>query len=104
MEHVSRSDLDEAMAELWRGFADLARSRVADLERYSSALAAGQEPDGLRAAATSSAHKLAGALGSYRRAGSAEAGRLETLLRAPGLPDAGEVAVLVTALRAAVEA
>ena len=104
MERVSSSDFDEALAEMWRGFADLARGRVADLEEYSAALAAGQDPDDLRAAATSSAHKLAGALGSYRRPGSEEAGRLESLLRAPGVPDAGEVAVLVTALRTAVEA
>lgn len=101
---MSSSDFDEVLAEMWLGFADLARSRVGDLEAYSAALAAGEAADPLRDAATSSAHKLAGALGSYRRPGSEEAGRLEALLRAPGAPPAGEVAALVGALRAAVEA
>lgn len=101
---MSGSDLDQVLAEMWRGFADLARSRVGDLEAYSAALATGRPPDALREAATAAAHKLAGALGSYRRPGSEQAGRLEELLRADATPDSGEVAGLVASLRAAVEA
>ena len=101
---MSGSDFDDVLAEMWRGFADLARSRVADLEAYSASLAAGDDEPALRDAASAAAHKLAGALGSYGRSGSDEAGRLEVLLRGPGRPDAAEVTSLVTALRAAVEA
>ena len=98
------SDFDDVLAQMWLSFADLARTRVADLEAYSRALSAGTEPAGLRESAGAAAHKLAGALGSYGRRGSDEAGRLEVLLRGQGRPDPVEVASLVACLRAAVEA
>ena len=98
-------DLDAVLAQLWAGFADLARSRVTDLEAYADALVAGRDDPALRATAASAAHKLAGALGSYGRSGSDEASRLEVLLRpAAGPPDPDAVVPLVRVLRAAVDA
>lgn len=79
----SRLDFLDAM---WAKFSPIARERVADLERYVRDSESGEPTEAVRAAAEWSAHKLVGALGSFRRAGSAEAAIAERLLqeRAPG--------------------
>lgn len=96
------SDLDAMIAQMWATFAPLARSRVEVLEQYAAALADGQDGQALRDEATTAAHKLAGALGTYSRPGSQEAFRLEALLK-DGRPTADEVLPLVHALREAVD-
>lgn len=98
------SGLDDVLARMWAGFADLARSRVDALEAYARAYAAGDDDPALRAEARSAAHKLAGALGSYGRAGSDEASQLDLLLRDGSRRDPDEVTALVAALRRSVDA
>jgi HPt (histidine-containing phosphotransfer) domain-containing protein len=99
---VTTADLDAVLAQMWAGFAPLARSRVEALERWLQAYDAGHDDAELRAAAASAAHKLAGALGSYGRPGSDDASALEVLLRGPVTPD--QVRPLVLALHSAVHA
>ena len=99
---VTTADLDAVLAQMWAGFAPLARSRVEALERWLTAYDAGDDDAALRASAASAAHKLAGALGSYGRPGSDDASALEVLLRGP--VDLGQVRPHVVALRAAVDA
>lgn len=88
--------------ELWAKFSAVARQRVDDLERYIAAAQSGESGEDLRDAAESAAHKLVGALGSFRRAGSAEAAVAERLVRTHA-PVAALVPV-VRALRALVDA
>ena len=99
---VTPGDLDAVLAQMWAGFAPLARSRVEVLEQWLSGCDTGHDDADLRAAAASAAHKLAGALGSYGRPGSDDASALEVLLRGPVTPD--QVRPHVLALRAAVDA
>jgi hypothetical protein len=99
---VTSTDLDAVLAQMWAGFAPLARSRVEVVERWLATYDGGRDDDDLRAAAASAAHKLAGALGSYGRAGSDDASALEVLLRGPVAPD--DVRAHVLALRCAVDA
>ncbi|MBC7372380.1 MAG: Hpt domain-containing protein [Frankiales bacterium] len=100
---MTATAFDAALSLLWASFTGLARSRVADLDAYVAARAAGQDAEPQRAAATVAAHKLAGALGSYGRGGSDEASRLEALLRTGPAPDPLEVVALVAVLRAEVD-
>ena len=102
MDVVTTADLDAVLAQMWAGFAPLARSRVEVLEQWLSACETGQDDADLRLAAASAAHKLAGALGSYGRPGSDDASALEVLLRGPVTADA--VRPHVVALRVAVDA
>ena len=102
MAGVTTADLDAVLAQMWAGFAPLARTRVDALEQWLLAYDAGHDDPVLRDAAASATHKLAGALGSYGRPGSDEASSLEVLLRGPVTPD--EVRPYVLALRAAVDA
>jgi hypothetical protein len=97
-------DIADLLAELWAGRAPVARGKVEVLAQYAAALTVGTDEPGLRSAARSAAHQLAGSLGSYGRGGSASSYALETLLRADGTPDAAEVSGLVREIRAAVEA
>jgi HPt (histidine-containing phosphotransfer) domain-containing protein len=99
---MTTAGLDAVLAQLWAGFAPLARSRVEALEAWLHAYDAGHDDPGLRAAAASAAHKLAGALGSYGRSGSDDASALEVLLRGPVGPEQARPHVL--ALRRAVDA
>jgi hypothetical protein len=99
---VTTADLDAVLAQMWTGFAPLARSRVEVLEQWLSACGTGTDDADLRLAAASAAHQLAGALGSYGRRGSDDASALEVLLRGPVTPD--DVRPHVLALRAAVDA
>ena len=99
---MTTAALDEVLAQMWAGFAPLARSRVEALELWLRALDAGLDDADLGAAAASAAHKLAGALGSYGRPGSDDASALEVLLRSPVTPD--QVRPHVLALRGAVDA
>ena len=99
---MTTTDLDAVLAQMWAGFAPLARSRVEVVELWLATYDAGRDDDDLRAAAASAAHKLAGALGSYGRAGSDDASALEVLLRGPVTP--ADVRAHVLALRCAVGA
>lgn len=99
---VTTADLDAVLAQLWAGFVPLARSRVEALERWLAAYDAGHDDVDLRAAAAAAAHKLAGALGSYGRAGSDDASALEVLLRGP--VTAAQARPYVVALRRTVDA
>lgn len=101
MAAVLTAELDAVLAQLWAGFAPLARTRVDALEAWLQAYDAGRDDPALRAAAAVAAHKLAGALGSYGRPGSDEASALEVLLRGPVTAD--DVRPHVLALRAAVD-
>lgn len=95
------ADLDAVLAQMWAGFAPLARSRVDAVERWLRACESGNDDADLRAAAAVAAHQLAGALGSYGRPGSDDASAIEVLLRGPVHPD--DVRPHVTALRSSVE-
>lgn len=99
---MTATELDAVLAQMWAGFAPLARSRVEAVERWLRACDAGQDDDDLRAEAAGAAHKLAGALGSYGRPGSDDASALEVLLRGP--VTAAQARPHVLALRCAVEA
>lgn len=98
---MTATDLDAVLAQMWVGFAPLARSRVDVLEAWLAAYDTGDDDPDLRAAAAVAAHKLAGALGSYGRPGSDDASALEVLLRGP--VTAETVRPHVVALRAAVD-
>jgi hypothetical protein len=74
------NDVDAFLDEMWRKYSHLAHERVEALEQYVAALRSGQRDDDLRALAQTSAHKLVGALGSYHRPGSEEAGQAEQLI------------------------
>lgn len=95
--------VDPAIAALWVQVVPVARARVETLELYAAACAEGRSDAEMRGAAAAAAHRLAGALGSYGRPGSDEAGRLEALLGGGDAPEAAVVLVLVAALRAAVD-
>ncbi|MDP9466449.1 MAG: Hpt domain-containing protein [Actinomycetota bacterium] len=97
---MTTADLEAVLAQMWAGFAPLARSRVEALELWLRAYDEGHDDAELRAAAASAAHKLAGALGSYGRPGSDEASALEVLLR--GAVTSEQVRPHVLALRCAV--
>ena len=86
---------------MWAGFAELARSRVDVVAAYEQALSSGLDDPALRREAASASHKLAGALGSYGREGSDDAGALEVLLRSSDRPDPRLVADHLAALRSA---
>jgi HPt (histidine-containing phosphotransfer) domain-containing protein len=104
MGHVSDGrDMGAFLEGLWLQVAHVAKGRVDVLEAYVAAARGGAVDDELRAAAESAAHKLAGALGSYQRAGSEEAAQAENLLRG-GAAGADEMAPLVAVLRASVGA
>jgi hypothetical protein len=94
-------DMDAFLENLWQQVAHVAQERVEVLEAYVDAALAGTVDADLRAAAETAAHKLAGALGSYQRAGSDEAASAENLLRA-GDAQVEEIAALVAVLRTAV--
>jgi len=79
----------------------IARQRVDDLERYVAAAQSGEPGEDLRDAAEWAAHKLVGALGSFRRAGSAEAAVAERLVRTHA--PVADLAPVVRALRALVD-
>jgi hypothetical protein len=96
---MTSTDLDAVLAQLWAGFAPLARSRVEVVATYAAGLTTGQDDPDLRADAATAAHKLAGALGSYGRDGSDEAAALELLLRGGGVPDARQVTACLDVLR-----
>ena len=97
---MSEEHFDADLDALWQALVPVALSRVAVLEAFLAR--PGAEPVS-RADAVEAAHRLAGALGSFARPGSAEAARLERLLRTPASDDDPQVALLVRALRAAVE-
>ena len=88
--------------EMWAKFSAVARQRVNDLERYVAAAQSGEPGEDLRDAAEGAAHKLVGALGSFRREGSAEAAVAERLVRARA--PVAELAPVVRTLRALVDA
>jgi hypothetical protein len=88
--------------EMWAKFSPIARQRVDDLERYVAAAQSGEPGEDLREAAEWAAHKLAGSLGSFRHAGSAEAAVAERLVRTHEPVD--DLAPVVRALRALVDA
>lgn len=98
---MTTAGLDAVLAQMWAGFAPLARSRVEALELWLAACDDGRDDADLRAAAASAAHKLAGALGSYGQPGSDDASALEVLLRGPVTGQQARPHVL--ALRAAVD-
>ena len=100
MEHMT--ELDDAIGELWNTFAPTARARVDVLENYLGRLKDGTAETASRMAAASSAHKLAGALGSFQRPGSDQAAALEELLRETDPVDAADAEPLVVFLRAVV--
>jgi len=97
---VNDSRLD-FLDEMWEKFSPVARQRVDDLERYVAAAQAGEAPEDLRDAAEWAAHKLVGALGSFRRDGSAEAAVAERLVRTHA--PVAELAPVVRALRTLVD-
>lgn len=98
---MTGTGLDAVLAQMWAGFAPLARARVDAVELWLATYDAGRDDTDLRADAASAAHKLAGALGSYGRAGSDDASALEVLLRGPVTPE--DVRPHVVALRKAVD-
>jgi len=98
--------LDAAIAALWRDAQPRALDRVVVLEAAVAALRDGALDESTAAAATSEAHKLAGALGTFGMPdGSTRARAIELRLAGGvGAHDAGELAEGVAALRAIVEA
>jgi hypothetical protein len=98
---VNDSRLD-FLDEMWAKFSPIAGQRVDDLERYIAAAESGDPGKDLREAAEWAAHKLVGALGSFRRAGSAEAAVAERLVRTHA--PVADLAPVVRALRALVDA
>ena len=82
------------LAQMWERFRPLAQERLAALDRLVTALPA--PSDDVRADAAAAAHKLAGSLGTYGRAGSDDARSLELLLKRGG--DLAEVPALVRRL------
>ena len=104
MESNLDAGLSDLLADLWAGLAPVARAKADVLERYAAALAAGTDDPELRSAARTTAHQLAGSLGSYGRGGSQASYALEQCLRADGTPDPSRVDVLVAEVRAAIEA
>ena len=94
--------LEDVLARMWAELAPVAVARVEVLEAYCAALGAGRDGLELRTSAAGAAHQLAGALGSYGRPGSDEAGELELVLRGSAPCDPALVRRHVTALRAAV--
>jgi len=98
---VTDSRLD-FLDEMWEKFSPVARQRVDDLEQYVAAAQAGEAAEDLRDAAEWAAHKLVGALGSFRREGSAEAAVAERLVRTHA--PVADLAPVVRTLRALVDA
>jgi Hpt domain len=98
---VTDSRLD-FLDEMWAKYSHIARQRVDDLERYVAAAQSGEPGGDLRDAAEWAAHKLGGSLGSFRRAGSAEAAVAERLVRTHA--PVADLAPVVRALRALIEA
>jgi len=98
---VNDSRLD-FLDEMWATFSPVARQRVDDLDRYVTAAQSGEPAEDLRDAAEWAAHKLVGALGSFRRAGSAEAAVAERMVQAHA--PVADLAPVVRALRALVDA
>ena len=88
--------------EMWAKYSAIARQRVDDLERYVAAAQTGEPGEDLRHAAEWAAHKLVGSLGSFRRAGSAEAAVAERLVQTHA--PVADLAPVVRALRALIEA
>ena len=97
---MSGDVLRAALAGLWAQNVHHALARVEALEAYARLLRTGDDAE-TRRAAEWDAHKLAGALGSYGRAGSDVAAQLEQQLRDE--PDPDRVDALVASLRRAVE-
>jgi hypothetical protein len=88
--------------EMWAKYSHIAGQRVDDLERYVAAAQSGEPGEDLRDAAEWAAHKLVGSLGSFRRAGSAEAAVAERLVRTHA--PVADLAPVVRDLRALVDA
>jgi Hpt domain len=88
--------------EMWAKYSHIARQRMDDLERYVAAAQSGEPGGDLRDAAERAAHKLVGSLGSFRRAGSAEAAVAERLVRTHA--PVADLAPVVRDLRALIEA
>ncbi|TFD71527.1 hypothetical protein [Cryobacterium gelidum] len=89
--------VDGFLAEMWERYGYLADQRVAALERYVEAGGGDRSGDVLADEAESAAHKLVGALGSYRRPGSEQAAVVERLVQSRAPLD--DVAAAVRELR-----
>jgi HPt (histidine-containing phosphotransfer) domain-containing protein len=98
--------LEAAIAALWADARDRALERVAVVEAAVAALGAGTLDPEAAADATSEAHKLAGALGTFGMpAGTTHARAIERALAAGATPDeAPALAEEAAALRAVVAA
>jgi HPt (histidine-containing phosphotransfer) domain-containing protein len=102
----SDEGLSAAIAALWGDAQPRALGRVDVLEAAVAALGAGTLEEPAAAEATSEAHKLAGALGTFGMPSGTTRARAIELRLAEGATaaDAGELAGEVAALRAIVEA
>lgn len=98
------TDVQAAIARLWRESRPLVLKRAGALEQTAAALAAGPVPPARVEAARVSAHKLAGSLGSFGlAAGSELAAAIERELQ-DGAPDPSRLSQLAAQLCAAVRA
>ena len=84
-------DVPGFLDQMWLTYRHLAVERVEAIEAYLVAAMAGGATEELRSAAESAAHKLVGALGSFRRPGSDESAQAEELLRRGAVADLAPV-------------
>jgi len=92
------------LARVWAESEEALRERLDAIDAAGAALLAGPLDDARRAAAIAGAHKLRGTLGTFGLPqGSALAGEVEDMLRAPGLPAILRFSELAQELRAIVK-